>query len=218
MLARSVLLAAVLFLPGGVSLAYQVSEYTMPVPYDVYRIDTDISAEHWYVGNLEDFPEMYEFTIEATTTLGIALFTLPGDTTPDLGGIIVRDTPPRGVAEVARLKSGEASWETDRDGVSGLTFRQGPTLIEEIGPGTYRIELSTPDNAGPYVLRLGTEANPQGYFAAWGATSRLYEFAGVTKFGMIRSPLVYYPLGILIVLGLIGVTFWYTRRPLRPIR
>jgi hypothetical protein len=62
-----------------------------------------------------------------------------------------------GVAEVGRLKANEIVWEKTRDSVLGLSFLKSKAFESEIGPGIYRIEVSTPDNVGKYMLTIGEE-------------------------------------------------------------
>jgi hypothetical protein len=191
--------------------AYFVTEHTLAVPYELLILERPVSERQLIVGELEGYPEMIEFTTDTEVTLRVSLLGLPGSTTPNFGGIVVRVLEPRGVEEVARLKPTDATWEAIREPVSKLSFLIGPEFETTIASGTYRVEVSTPENFGPYLIALGDEDINHGYGATWAAVSQLYEFAGVTKLGMVRTSLVYVPLLILLVLGGFGYTVYRTR-------
>jgi hypothetical protein len=113
--------------------------------------------------------------------------------------------------EVARLKPTDATWESVHEPVSKLSFLLGPEFETTIASGTYRVEVSTPENFGKYIIVLGDADVHHGFGATWSAVSTLYEFAGVTKLGMVRTSLVYVPLLTLLILGGFGYTVYRTR-------
>ncbi len=208
---RLCLLALLLLSLPATGLAYTVVSHESEIPYEVLKLETPITERQFIVGELNGFPEMIEFTTDTESALQVSLLALPGTTTPNYGGIIVRVLEPRGVEEVARLKPAEATWESFREPVSKLSFLVGPAFETIIASGTYRVEVSTPENFGKYVIVVGSDDINHGYGATWAAVSTLYEFAGVTKLGMVRTSLVYVPLLILIILGGFGYTVYRTR-------
>jgi hypothetical protein len=191
--------------------AYEVVEHTLTVPYEVLELPEGATAERLVAGELDGYPEMIEIKSEEEFLLRVALRSVPSSTLPNFGGIVVRVLEPRGVEEVARLKPSDASWTLERDPLSKLRYQEGPVFETTVASGTYRIEVSTPENFGRYLLLVGSESADQGYGATWRSVATLYEFYGVSKIGMIRTPLVYYPLGILLLLAGFGYTVYRTR-------
>jgi hypothetical protein len=208
---RLLLLGLLTLCAPATSLAYSVLTHESEVPYEVLQLETPISERQFIVGELDGFPEMIEFTTDTESTLQVSLLALPGTSTPNYGGIIVRVLEPRGVEEVARLKPTDATWESFREPVSKLSFLLGPAFEATVASGTYRVEVSTPENYGRYLMVIGTDDMNHGYGATWTAVAALYEFAGVTKLGMVRTSLVYVPLLILVVLLGFGYTIYRTR-------
>lgn len=204
------LIAYGLMLPT-LSQAYFVSEHELSTPYEVMILEQPVVERQLVVGELEGYPEMIEFTSTAEEALRVTLLGLPGSSTPNFGGIVVRVLDPRGVEEVARLKPQEATWESFREPVSKIQFLLGPEFETTIASGTYRIEVSTPENFGKYGIALGLVDTNHGYRTTWSSVARLYEFAEVPKLGMIRTSLVYIPLLILFVLGGFAYTIYRTR-------
>ncbi len=207
---RFLFLLVLLILPGN-AFAYTVVNHDIAKPYEVMPIIIDPSNRQIITGELNGYPEMVEFTLEEEAALSVSIFSTATNTSPTLGGVIVRVLQLRGVEEVARLKFGDGSWSPVKEPVSKLTFLAGPEYFGTVASGTYRIEVNTPENYGKYLLVIGDNDNDAGYFATWRAVSDLYEFAEVFKLGMIRTSLVYIPLGIMLVLFGIVLTVRRTR-------
>jgi hypothetical protein len=208
-------IAAVVFLPVVV-MANGLITHDATIPYEIVPIE-DITKEQYAVGELNNYPEMYEFTIDIETAVSVAVrYPLTStvrdvEVTPQLGLIVVKVVEPRGVAEVARVASTDATWEIVRDPLSKLLYEQGGTFTKTLEPGTYRVEVSTPDNQSPYILAFSGQ-HALTFGEKFSLVGDLYEFYGVSKVGMIRSPLIVYPIGIVVLLGLIVLTWWYSSR------
>ncbi len=204
----------VMALPLAVS-AYEVVVHDVAKPYDVLLLGgSGIESAVSVVGELDGYPEMVELTSESAFPLSVQLYTLPSTTTPDFNGMVIRVLSPRGVEEVSRLKATSVDWDPVVDPVSKLRFLEGPVFVGEVASGTYRIEVSTPQNYGKYLLKIGEADISGGYKDTWRSVSQLYAWAEVSKIGMIRTPLVYIPLGIgLLFLGFV-YTVWRTRERL----
>ncbi|MFM2340090.1 MAG: hypothetical protein RLZZ360_726 [Candidatus Parcubacteria bacterium] len=196
---RLFFLVALLALPTS-AFAYTVTSHEVVTPYEVLPLELDLENRQIITGELNGYPEMVEFTVSEELPLSVSVFGLPGSTTPDFGGIIVRVVEPRGVEEIARMKASVASWEAVKEPISKLTFLVGPEYFGTVASGTYRVEVSTPENYGKYLLVIGDNDADAGYGATWRSVSALYTFAEVTKLGMIRTALVYIPLGIILVI------------------
>lgn len=194
------------------SFAYEVTVHDVKIPYDVVSVPGTVDEQQFIVGALTGYPQMVEIKSDEEFTLRVELRALPdATTTPDFAGIVVQVLERRGVAEVARLKPTDAPWTKVREHVSGLSYLAGPLYEGRVPAGTYHIEVSTPENIGKYILVLGTVPTNGSYWNTWSAISRLYTFYDVSKIGMIRSPLIYYPFGIVLLLGGFGYTIYRTR-------
>ncbi len=184
-------------------------------PYEITPLQA-ITQTQYLVGTLQDFPEMYEFSLDVETPIALSLRypqvadAASAEQEPSLNVIIIRVVEPRGVEEVARMNAAEVSWESVRDPLSGLVYLQGPTYTDTLPPGMYRIEVSTPDNNSPYLMVLGGESLSFG--EKFRLVGGLYDFYGVSKIGMLRSPLLLYPIGSIFLLGMIVATWYYRRR------
>lgn len=171
-------------------------------PYEVVTISGDPTHARTYLGVLQDTPLMYEITAEQPFTLTARLQQPAWDRRePDHYSLIIIRQNDRGggVSEVARLYGDETQWRPVRDRVVGLTFFQA-TLSASVGPGVYRIEVSTPENQGRYRLQLGTESDGVGYFARLGQIATTQDFFGYSPVKLLTSSYVYYPLGVLLLL------------------
>lgn len=203
----SILLAV--FVVPALSLAYEPMLNTTTIPYEPQVIDSAINNQTQHLGLLVGDPHMYEFTIGVDTTLTLRVSQLAGDTPIPFSLIAVREnTQNAGVVEVGRLRAKDITWEEERDGALGLTLAHSPAFEAEIGPGVYRVEVSTPENLGAYMLTVGSIPTPTGYFETLADVRTIQKFFGVSIFGMLLSSYVLYPLGILVLLAL----FYYTWR------
>jgi hypothetical protein len=102
-----------------------------------------------------------------------------------------------------------ANWNTVRDPKLGMTLLTSPLLSEEVEPGSYRIEVSSPDNVGQYLLTVGQEATEPGYFAQLAGIRTTQAYFGLGIFSMLKSSYVYYPIGILLLVFAIYKTWSY---------
>jgi hypothetical protein len=204
----------VLCCSASVVRAYQVTQEVMDVPYEVAAVTTDPQVEQSLLGELDGSPEMFEIVSETEFELTVEVRAVPVDTrvTPDFSGLIIRQKEKRGVEEVARLKASDALWDTLTDGTTGLRYQAGPFFSEKLPAGTYRIEVSTPENSGKYILVIGNTPVRLGYFATLGHIATTYHFYGLSKISMFSSPYIHYPIGIFVLIGLITATWYWQRK------
>lgn len=167
-----------------------------------------------YYGELHDFPHMFVVTSSEKFTLHAEILEpdLP-DAVHLLRGIVVRDRDDnRGVDEVVRLPYDAASWESFYKTSHGVRYLSGPVFEEELGPGTYRVEVSTPQNKGKYVLVLGNpdDSGGPGYFSTLRDLYEVNRFFGRPPILLIVSPYICVPLVAILVLGFLY--WWYYRK------
>jgi len=195
-------------------MAYEAIPYDVSEVYEAYSIERPFSVEQWYLGTLAEFPEMYEFSVADTTTLQLSL-RVPDSVDihsmrPSL--LLVRDVNPRGVKEVARIAYDKVDWKKEKDPRSGLTYYTTAPYSVELEPGVYKAEISTPNNVGKYMFIIGSDAIRPSFSTSFATVYALHDFYEVSKILMVRSPVVYYPLGILLCLGLLGAVWRYRAR------
>jgi len=175
-------------------------------PYEVVSTKDNVHQKQEYLGELAGFPVMYELTSDEPFTLQASVRQKhrPGTDPLPLSLIAIRQNQRGGgVTEVARLSIESTQWQRVKSSALGLTLLESPLLSAQVEPGTYRIEISTPENTGKYLLTFGTEDSDDGYFAQLGGVWRTQQFFGYSFLRMLASSFVYYPLGILLLLFLI---------------
>lgn len=196
----------------GVAFAYEVTVTEVTTPYEIIPITPAEAAQVWHLGKLEDHPVMYEFTATEPLELSLELRTvagqLPDAMKPSLMVVRVNDDG-SGVTEVARLVGREVSWQTTKESLYGLTFSTAPVLLRTYEPGVYRVEVSTPNNQGPYVLLVGSASEPVGYFATIGQVRLVQRHFGYSFIKVLTSSYVYYPLGSFLLLLVLYRTWKY---------
>ena len=192
--------------------AYTAVFEPVDTPYEVITITDDPMIERSILGELEGSPEMFEITsdVEFTLTVEIRAITESG-TAPEFAGIVIRQKESRGVEEVARLRATDADWLRVIDSETGLPYFAGPFWSQSVPAGTYRIEVSTPENTGKYILVVGSQDDTKGYLESIRNVSEAYEFYDASTLRMFNSPYIHYPLGIILLIFLLGGTWWWLR-------
>jgi len=161
--------------------------------------DASVSTE--YFGRLDAYPHTFDF--EVTNKQAFKASIEVPDTTVqknDISIIIVK-AERRGVSEVGRTKISEQVWTPVYNSMYAESFKQGGVLEGELEPAWYKIEVSSPNNEGKYHLVWGTEKSGRGYFANVQALFEVKTFLGNSKWGALQSPLIYWPLGLLFLIG-----------------
>ena len=183
------------------------------IPYVVYEIDEYVDGL-WFYSDLTDYPEMYGFSLSATTTVRFSIDAIDHtDRAPGFSGIVVKDKGQDGVREVGRFLANDASWEVYTDSRTQMQYRMGPSKDFTLGPGDYRVEVSTPNNHGRYVLKLGPATAPEsGYIQTLREIRSTQLFHGYGVLHVFRTAHVYVP-PLIVFVGLgIFVAYRYVRR------
>lgn len=210
-------LLVTLFLYGVQVQAFEAVLESVPNQYEIITVQNP-EVEQLILGELEGDPEMFEIVSEEPFTLTFEIRAVPdmqAGANPQLNGIIIKQKEIRGVEEIARLNAVDSSWNIVSDKSTGLVYQAGGYYSEEVGPGTYRIEISSPDNVGKYMLLVGANTDENGYFASLSDIKMVYQFYGLPTLRMFSSPYVHYPLGIIILIGLIAGTWYWQRKKKR---
>lgn len=194
--------------------AYEVYTTEPSEPYALIPLVEDIEDRQVYGGVLRDFPVMYETVLTATSSLQLRLAQRyrRGVDPLAFGIMVVRvDEAEGGVSEITRLRPTPEQWSVRRDKVFGMIFLESGVVTQTLEPGTYRIEVSTPENLGSYLLTIGEYDEQLGYFATLAIVRSVQKVFGYSVFTMLRSSYVYYPLGIILLLVALQRTWRYRR-------
>lgn len=214
---KHLIVAAFVFAPVCL-FAFNPVLNTTVTPYVPMVINPRIEEEVQYLGNLIGDPQMYEFTIGAEASLSLKVAQEEADSTLLLSLITVKEnTHNAGVAEVGRLPAAPDELILREDTVLGMSFLESNFFTATLTPGTYRVEVSTPDNYGKYMLTIGTKPAEVGYFSTIANVRTVQKFFGKSFFAIFTSSYVKYPLGILLLLGLIYFT-WRKRTVIQSLR
>lgn len=193
--------------------AFTAVTENVPNQYEIVTIKNP-EIEQQILGELEGDPEMFEIFSETPFILTTEIRAVPdksSNTLPAFSGIIIRQKDVRGVEEVARLQGTDAAWTVMTDGATGLKYQAGPYFSEEMASGTYRIEISSPNNIGKYVLLVGSQSDDAGYSLSLASVRAVYQFYGFSSSRMFSSPYVHYPVGIVFILLLFAGTYMWQR-------
>lgn len=211
---RFTLAVCLIFLsPVSAVSAFTAVTEIVPTQYEVVTIQNP-EIEQLILGELDGDPEMFEIFSERPFILTTEIRAIPDKTSnnlPVFSGIIIRQKELRGVEEIARLGSTDAAWSVLTDNATGLKYQAGPYFSEEMASGTYRIEVSSPTNTGKYLLLVGNQSDDNSYRTSLASVQEVYRFYGLSTLRMFSSPYVHYPIGIVLLLGLIAGTWFWQR-------
>lgn len=144
--------------------------------------------EQYLYGELSNFPHTFTFSVSEPMKIS-AMVSVPKDSQYKKSVIIIREEK-NGVSEVGRVTYNETSWTGEFDARLGRSFFDAEVLSAEIEPGSYRLEVSSPDNHGKYKLRVGTEPNRQWFFTKLKERAAGAAFFGNSWLSALRAPLV----------------------------
>jgi hypothetical protein len=201
-----------LCLPGLPAYAYTLIEVEPVEAYSTIPIEGDPYVKRMYLGDLEDAPDLYELKTDVSMELTLQVVQRNHKAAVPFGLIVVRQNEENGgVEEVVRQNQSLESWQSTKNISLGISLLTTPTITTEIKPGTYRIEVSTPDNKGAYGLIVGEEPVRLRYTDTLRAVFPTQQHFGYTPFRILFSP---YMLITLMVIGvmLFGVWRQYKKR------
>jgi len=185
------------------AIAYDLFISEPSEPYEVVPIEGDIEHRQIHLGSLEDYPIMYEVYINEPTTLTASLRQpVRGSLPPYKLGLMVvkKNHDDGGVTDVLRFNPSVEEWAKVKDESIGLTFWDSQEITYKLEVGEYFIEVSSPNNAGKYILKMGDYSQQIGYFEELNRARSIQKFMGYSIFRMMVLPMVYYPVGIIFIL------------------
>ena len=209
---RSLALSLLIFISGTHVADAHVPNLVHPENPDDAVIVEDPGLSQAFYGRLDGFPHAYEVHSDESFSLSVKLLVPDIDEAKnDISAIIVEMPEREGrVREVTRLYAKDAAWVSEFEPWGGDTYRIGPSYEATLEPGTYRLEVNTPNNEEPYVLVVGErEEMTIGYLELVGRIAGVKQFFGKSQLRIVESPFVYVPLlGLIILSGIVG----YIRR------
>lgn len=185
------------FILSGLYAEAHVPNFVNPrIESEIITVEDPELSQAFY-GELEHFPHTFEITSEEPFLLSAQILVPDIESSKNIISGIIIETPEKGgrVYEISRLHAEDGGWESHFEIFGGDSYRQGPEYESEVGAGTYRIEVNTPDNVGKYVLVLGKrEEMAIGYFDLLGRIIDVKRFFEKTPLLIIQSVYVYVPL------------------------
>jgi hypothetical protein len=193
------ILLLLMVLPIG-AVAFDPETQVPEGPYEAIEID-ELEAHQTWLGLLSGFPDLYEFTLSEPTTLYTQLAQDLQEAPSDFQLLIVRQNDDNGgVSEIARQSESVDDWNQSLPFTLGLTTISMPTLVAELSAGTYRVEVSAPDNLGEYMLYIGTEPESPRIFVSIADLWTVHNHFDVSPLRILIS--VYFLIPLLLALTL----------------
>lgn len=212
---------AVVFLAGLSSFfvatatqAYVAVNNNLDTLAETFVIDQSLDTEYLYLGELNEAPELYELTLTQEQTVTVSL-RVSADTDIEMmqpALLFVGYDDEVGIGEVVRLDFEVAQWIENTDASSKLKYLSAEPLVLDLTPGKYRIEVSSGSNLGKYMLVIGSDAKKESFGTTYKTVKVLYDFYDAPSILMLRTQVVSFPFGFVVLLVLAGVTWRYRRR------
>jgi len=155
-----------------------------PVRVSDVPVLTTVAGETIY-GTLAGFPHTFTFTTTEETPFSMQVSMSGKAEINDVSLILVKQEK-RGVSEVGRLEGKKAEWVDAYNITRAITFAEGPKLEYVLEPGTYKFEVSSPENSRGYRLVIG-----EGDSSVFKELSMARDVFDVSTFSIVLSPYVF---------------------------
>ena len=167
----------------------------------------DIGSSQEFFGKLANFPHTYEFTVQTPVSLYAEVSVVDTQKQINDASLIVVKEEKHGVSEIGRTNAKSELWKTYKDAMLAEAFRAGGHINAQLEKGTYRLEVSSPNNDAVYRLVLGTSKIKRGYFDNLRVLFEVRSFLGASPFTIVQSPLIYWPIVTILLLVVIGFVY-----------
>lgn len=184
-----------------VSLPFGASASIITIPSDQHSV-TAIEAPQEgreFFGRLKAFPHTYSFTVDAPSPFSAHLYIHASVGAQDDAMLLLVKEERKGVTEIGRTEGKDAVWQDDYDAVLSERFKKGGSIDTTLEAGSYRLEVSSPNNDALYRLVLNNDASA-GYLTALSSLFAVKELVGAPAYTALYSPLVYVPVLLLLAL------------------
>jgi len=192
---RLLLTSLLLFVSiSGVSQAAFLHE-----PLRAVELPVLTTFEHETIyGVLAGFPHTFTFTTLEEVPFSMQVAMSEAEENQDVSLILVKEEK-RGVSEVGRLDGKISEWILNYDIARAITWAEGSKLTYTLEPGTYKFEISSPENNRGYRLVLGA-----GDPTIYSELSMVRTVFGAGSLSMLLSPYVF---GFILIPTILY--FWY---------
>lgn len=192
-----------------VSLPFGASASVITAPADqhsVMHVERPQTGQEFF-GKLTAFPHTYSFSLHETTRFAAHVYMYAsGGAKNDATMLLVKEER-KGVSEIGRTDGKDAQWQETRDAILSMDFNDGGSIDTTLEAGSYRLEVSSPDNDALYRLVLNDGASAS-YFSALSTLFAVNTLVGAPAYTAFSSPLVYVPLLVLLAGGIA----WHMKR------
>ena len=182
---------------ANVSMAYGLIVTEQNHPYEIVPIDTPLGETSLILGELDGYPIMYEISADKAFTLTVQLAQLPGRSQPHSLLVVKQNDRGGGVTTVARMLTEPDLWSRRRDSGLGVTLLESPVITQTVEAGVYRLEVSSPDNTGLFMLRVGDTTPEATYWEKLSAARLVQAWFGLGLVHLLKSQTVYLPIIVL---------------------
>jgi len=145
---------------------------------------TNFTDETIY-GTLSGFPHTFSFTTLQEVPFSMQVSMSEKEESRDVSLILVKEEK-RGVSEVGRLDGKKSEWVENYNIARAVTFVEGSALSYTLEPGTYKFEVSSPENNKGYRLILG-----EGDSSVFKELAMVRSVFGLSSFSIVFSPYIF---------------------------
>lgn len=182
-------------------------------PFEEIVIPMDEAGQKQsYLGILDNFPHLFEFAVTETSEIQVQL-RQKGEPNAYAVNLILLSVDPdtKRISEIIRVNEPYSLRSERYMKERGISLVESEMIEQKLKPGLYRLEVSTAVNRSAYELDFGIEENSAGYFGNFGSIASVQSHFGFPWYRFFFSTYVLYQIGILLVLGGIGYT-WYRQK------
>lgn len=194
----AILVIGVLF-----SITFFPLQLVAPVSENAVTPLQDPARLQMFYGTLKNAPHTYEFSIAKTQTFDARILMPITDSEKTMASaILIKEPEGKGrVTEIARLTASSETPKKEYFGALGSSLYQGPTFSGTLEPGTYRLEVHTPNNNEQYVLETGSREDGPWYGAFLAQLVPFKHFVDASVLSLFAAPVLLLPLLFAIGIG-----------------
>lgn len=179
---------------------------------------SDPQAYSAYYGELSGEPHVFTFNVpnNSYTVKAIVLAPDTEDVGTDIVAEMISDKDPG--KSFARVDGGMIEWQRFFDTSGRDSYLAGPVLEASLETGSYRVQVSSPDNKGAYVLVFeGEDGFSLGQiFSRFGALPTIKaDFFGKSALSAYTTPLLLWPVVTTLVLLALVIVLMIAYRRMR---
>lgn len=207
-----------IFLALLIVLPFSLGAQELIIVRDVETRVSDPQAYSAYYGELTGAPHVFTFNVPSNsyTVKAIVLAPDTADVGTDVVAEMISDKDPG--KSFARVDGGMIEWQRFFDTSGRDSYLAGPVLEATLETGSYRVQVSSPDNKGAYVLVFeGEDGFSLGQiFSRFGALPTIKsDFFGKSALEAYTTPLLLWPVVTTLVLFALVIVLLIAYRRMR---